>query len=234
MQIAAISDLHLGCRDEADLFGHSDSEFVRFLRFLEANFERIVLVGDIWETLTSLRYGDAKASLRRCREAHPEIAKRFESAQYTFVHGNHDIVAADVENAPEDVVIDDHGTRVLFTHGHQSDPIVRRAQWLSELGVWAGGWIRRARLRAAYKIISKLDRARGGVAAEPDRCRFQRFAVGLAHQRGADVVVTGHTHVATKAEHGDRLFLNGGSCANACSFASLDTRAGRYETHSSF
>ena len=53
MNIAVISDLHLGSDDATDSFGHDDAEFLRFLGFLEGNFERIVLLGDIWETLTS-------------------------------------------------------------------------------------------------------------------------------------------------------------------------------------
>ena len=45
MQIAVISDLHLGAGGAADGFGHDDGDFLRFLRFLERNFERIVLLG---------------------------------------------------------------------------------------------------------------------------------------------------------------------------------------------
>ncbi len=34
MEIAVISDLHLGAGDSADGFGHEDSEFLKFLEFL--------------------------------------------------------------------------------------------------------------------------------------------------------------------------------------------------------
>ena len=76
-----ISDLHLGLGDRTDGFGHEDGAFLRFLRHLEANFERIVLLGDIWETLTGPRWGDAAASLSAARAAHPEIARRFAGAR---------------------------------------------------------------------------------------------------------------------------------------------------------
>ena len=36
MQLAVISDLHLGRGDRSDRFGHEDSEFLRFLRQLPA------------------------------------------------------------------------------------------------------------------------------------------------------------------------------------------------------
>src|SRR6267154_2176348 len=78
MKLAVISDLHLGAGDLADGFGHDDGEFLRFLSFLENNFERVILLGDIWETLQSRRLGSVREELTLARLAHPEIAQRFE------------------------------------------------------------------------------------------------------------------------------------------------------------
>src|SRR5690242_3497775 len=102
MQLAVISDLHLGPGDKSDLFQHEDGRFLEFLSFLESNFERIVLLGDIWETLTPEWPGDPEEALRRSRIAHPEIARRFQRPAYTYVHGNHDIVTGAVEGVPEE------------------------------------------------------------------------------------------------------------------------------------
>ncbi len=233
MQVAVISDLHLGPGGPTDLFGHDDGEFLRFLRFLEGNFERVVLLGDIWETLTGARYGHPAAELARARRRHREIARRFDAPKYLYVHGNHDIVAA-TQGAPEELTLEADGVRMLFTHGHQNDPIVRSARWLSEMGVWLGGWIRRLGSAPLYQLGRRLDSLRSGSAHESGR-KFQGWAVSVAMLRSADVVVTGHTHVAARAEHGDRLFLNSGSCAEGrISISSLDTRAGRYATHESW
>ena len=61
---------------------------------------------------------------------------------------------------------------------------------------------------------------------DPASCSFQRWAVRVARERHADVVVTGHTHLATRAEHGDRLFMNSGSCARRqLSFLAIDTHS---------
>lgn len=235
MQVAVISDLHLGHGDRADGFGHHDSEFLRFLSFLERNFERIVLLGDIWETLANERLGGHAASLSRARGAHAEIASRFERSNYTYIHGNHDLVAADVDSAPEEFLIDAHGTRVLFTHGHHHDVLFRKGRWLSELGVWMGGWIRRLRLSTLHDVLTHLDNNAGGVSDDHERCTFQRWAVAAAKARDADIVVTGHTHRATSAEHGNHVFMNSGSCAAGnYSFLSLDTAAGAYAVNSSW
>jgi len=232
MAIAVISDLHLGPGDRTDIFRHADDQFSRFLAFLEANFERIVLLGDIWETLTPTWPGDPAEALRRAREAHPEIARRFERPRYTYVHGNHDLVAGAAFGVPEELVWTHGSTRILFTHGHHHDVLIRKARWLSELGVWLGGWLLRAGLRSVHRLFDALDQARSGLAVEPERCTFQRWALSLARSQGADVVVTGHTHLALRSEHRDALFLNSGSCADGrFSFLSLDPSRGAYAVH---
>jgi len=228
MKLAVISDLHLGAGDRADGFGHDDSEFVRFLTFLERNFERIVLLGDVWETLQSRQFGAPRQELELARAAHPEIAARFERPQYCYVHGNHDIVAG-LLGVPDELIVQADGVRLLFTHGHQNDDLIRRRRWLSDLGVWLGGWIRRVGLGAFYRLCARIDEARGGLSLEGSRLAFQRWAVGEAVRRKFDVVITGHTHWAARSEHGSRLFLNSGSCSDGkLSFLSLDTRRGDY------
>lgn len=232
MEIAVISDLHLGPRGKADGFGHEDSEFLRFLSFLERNFERVILLGDIWETLTGTLPGDPGAELAAARAAHPEIARRFRERPYVYVHGNHDLVAGGVEGAPDEYVLKADGQRILFTHGHQNDGLLARRRWVSELGVWLGGWIRRLGLRALYRLLAELDERRGGISKDGTQCAFQRWAMSLAAHRDVDIVVTGHTHLATSAEHGERLFLNSGTCSEGnLSFLSLDTRRGSYGVH---
>jgi predicted phosphodiesterase len=228
MKLAVISDLHLGAGDLADGFGHDDAEFLRFLTFLERNFEKVILLGDIWETLQSRRLGSAREELLLARATHPEIARRFERPRYHYVHGNHDIVAG-LLGVPDELAFEADGVKLLFTHGHQNDGLVQRRQWLSELGVWLGGWIRRVGLGAFYRLCAKIDEARGGLSLDGTRCAFQRWAVGEATRREFDVVVTGHTHRAARTEHGSRLFLNSGSCSQGqLSFLSIDTRRGDY------
>lgn len=229
MKIAVISDLHLGPGDRSDLFGHEEARFIKFLSFLESNFERIILLGDIWETLTGPLPTQPREALRRCREAHPDMARRFEQPQYTYVHGNHDIVAGYTERVPEELAITVDGTRLFFTHGHHHDLLLRRARWLSEVAVWLGGWILRLRMSWMYRLFDQFDRVRSGAAVDAAKCSFQRWAVSVARERRADIVVTGHTHIPLRVEHGDTLYLNSGSCSHGdFSYLAMDTRAGSY------
>jgi predicted phosphodiesterase len=235
MEIAVISDLHLGTGGAADGFGHDDGEFLKFLGFLERNFEKVVLLGDVWETLTGALPGDPAAELRRARESHPEIAARFERSNYLYVHGNHDLIAGAVQGTPDELILHTGNTRILFTHGHQNDELIQRRRWLSELGVWLGGWIRRLGLGALYRLFSELDEKRGGLSLDSTQCSFQKWAMNIAAEREFDVMVTGHTHLAANAAHGSRLFLNSGSCSEGqLSFLSMDTTRSNYAVHTSF
>jgi predicted phosphodiesterase len=234
MQLAVISDLHLGRRGPTDGFGHDDAEFLRFLNFLERNFEQIVLLGDIWETLTGPLPGHAADELRAAEAAHPELARRFRRRKYRHVHGNHDLVAREV-GVPEEITLRADGVRLLFTHGHQGDGLVVNSRGTSEMGVWVGGWLRRLRLDPIYRIASYLDNCRGGISPDSTRCSFQRAWMGRAAHRDVDVMVTGHTHLAARAEHGARLYLNSGSCSEGnFSYLALDTRRGDYTVHATF
>jgi len=228
MEIAVISDLHLGAGDSADGFGHEDSEFLKFLEFLERNFQKVVLLGDIWETLTGQLPGNPGRELELAMEKHPEIARRFERANYIYVHGNHDLVAG-ADGVPDELFLHANGQRILFTHGHQQDDVMIRKRWLSELGIWLGGWIRRLGLEAFYRLLTRIDDKRNGVTLDSSRCPFQRWAIEMAAERQVDIVVTGHTHLAARGDHGARLFLNSGSCSDGqFSFLSMDTRRGHY------
>jgi predicted phosphodiesterase len=229
MHIAVISDLHLGRGGPTDAFEHDDHEFLRFLSFLESNFQRIVLLGDIWETLTAPAPGGQAAELKAAQEYHGEIFQRFQKPAYRYVHGNHDLVAGPVMGAPEEYALEADGVRMLFSHGHQGDRLCSHARSVSELGVWLGAWLRRFGLDSLYRLIAGWETARSGL---PEDCSVRRWALSQATTYAADIVVTGHTHVATKAESGSRLFLNSGTCSNGnISFLALDSRQGHYEVH---
>ena len=230
MQIAVISDTHLGRGDDADHFGHDDAEFLKFLSFLEANFERIVLLGDIYETLTGPScFSSRAAEFHACRQAHREIAQRIEGDQYRYVLGNHDEVAGHVSGAPDELTLNVDGKRYLFTHGHQYDWAMGKLKALAEAGIWIGGWLMRLGLEPLYRGFERLDAVGRGARLNPEGCGFQQWAVAYAAQRSADAIITGHTHLGVCSEHQDRMFMNSGSCSNGhYSFLSLDTRLDRY------
>jgi len=236
MQVAVISDIHLGRGDAADLFGHDDGEFLRFLGHLESNFERVILLGDIYETLTAPNPFAQAQELAAIKAAHPEIVERFENhPKYTYIHGNHDLIAANIDAAPGALRINVDGQRLLFTHGHGYDYLGRHARFLAEAGVWLGAWLCRMGMSALFRVFEKLDMWIRGAQIDPAKCSFQKWAVGLAEREQADIIVTGHTHQGVVSEHGNHLFMNSGSCSDGeFSFLSLDTKAGHYALNRGF
>lgn len=233
MQIAVISDLHLGRGGPTDVFGHDDNEFLTFLDFLERNFEQVVLLGDIWETLTAVSPKGQLTELRLAQRAHSEIYRRLQRPKYRYVHGNHDRIAGRVDGVPDEYALSVDGVRVLFTHGHLGDGLCSVARPVSEIAVWVGVWIRRLGLHLLYEYLAQLEQKRLGHAREG--CAVRRWALHQAESRKVDVVVTGHTHVPVRDELGSSLFLNSGTCAGGgISFLSLDTGRGDYRVHFGF
>lgn len=230
MDIAVISDLHLGPGDVTDQFGHNDYEFITFLKFLESNFEKIILLGDIYECLMSREFGKTEYLIKNCQEAHKEIVKRFNTSQYTYVHGNHDQISSKILNTPEDFFIKVGNENILFTHGHQYDSFVQDKRIISEFGAWLGGWIIRIGMLPVYKIFATLEAKYGCGGLDKMKRQFENLAVTSAKQRKADIVVTGHTHLAAKSEYGSQLYLNSGTCSEGnLNFLSINTNAGNYK-----
>lgn len=234
MTIAVVSDLHLGRGDVLDRFGHEDARFLRFLNHLEAHHERIVLLGDIIETLDGATLDGQASCLRRAFQAHRFLVSRLLHPRYVWIAGNHDAVTGPMLGARNDWTIDSDGIRLYFTHGHQGDPVYHRARWLAEKFVWLGGWIRRLGAWALFRVFERWDQLLS-VNPDPRVCPFRRWAVAEARRRCADVVVTGHSHEGGRSVHGRHLYLNSGACLEGrTSFLSLDTRQGRFEYHPRF
>lgn len=232
MTIAVLSDLHLGRGDALDRFGRQDDRFLDLLARLESHHQRIVLLGDIFETLDGAAPDRPESLLRQAAAAHPAVVQRLLRPPYTWVLGNHDAVTGPMLGARHDWLLDDHGVRLYFTHGHLGDPIYARARVLAEAAVWLGGWIRRLGGRALFRFFERLDVALSGVRPDPASCPFRQWAVAEARRRSADIVVTGHSHDGGRSLHGPHLYLNSGACIDGrASFLSLDTRENRFEYH---
>lgn len=236
MKIAVISDTHLGRGDESDHFGNEDGRFLKFLDFLESEFEQIVLLGDIFETITSPKYGAKKEELRSCFYAHYDISRRFfESAQYRYIHGNHDLIAAKVMGAPGEYAINIDGLRILFTHGHLYDFLVCQFRLLAEFIVWLGGHLNRIGLGMVYDYFAAMDNGFLEPSKHARRCKFQEWALDMAYTRDADLIVTGHTHHGRCIIHGEKIFMNSGTCINGnFQFLSIDTHAAEFAYHQSW
>ena len=87
MRIAVISDLHIGAEEFVpDGFGE-------FLDHLEREHDEIVLLGDVFECYFPRLPWKGLAEYDRFDHLYRDITRRFRSAKYTVLTGNHDMVA---------------------------------------------------------------------------------------------------------------------------------------------
>lgn len=231
MEIAVISDLHIS-RDNADGFLHDESAFLQFLMRLESNFEKIVLLGDIFDTLTGPDFRNPKKEFWQAVAAYPYVGNRLLSEKYVYVYGNHDMSAQSTVTALEEYIVHKDGLRILFTHGHQYDWVAQRARGSVEFLIWLGGYIKRLGLKSLYDILSYIDEYIGGTGTTPEHCMFTQWALRLAEQRGYDWVVTGHTHKISSFHSKNTVYLNSGTCSHGLfQFCTIDTKQQRYAYH---
>lgn len=225
MKIAVISDLHLGRCPLADQFQHVEEAFLRFLDRLESRFDRIVLNGDVYQTDHGRWHGGREEELHAARERWRRLVERFDQAPYTYIAGNHDLVAVKELGAPLSVDWQVDDLRLHFTHGHLYDPILAHVPGFARFVSWLAGWAERLGMRRAIETLEKLDPTRHAVlSSDVPGGALARAAVDRLASRAADVVVMGHTHrpavLATPFGH----YLNSGSCSRArLSWLEIDT-----------
>src|SRR5262249_23514814 len=140
---------------------------------------------------------------------YPEIAERVTNdPRYQLVHGNHDFIAARALGAPEMFELEDRGTKLCFFHGHQLDPLTSSAAWLSRAAAWFGGMLEGIGFHVTPQDLMPARDA----PLDKKRELFTQGALELGKKRGADIVITGHTHRAVRIEENGRLFMNSGTC----------------------
>lgn len=234
MRIAALSDFHIGARGYTDEFRHREADFLAFLDSLEQTHDRIVLVGDIYQTEHALLPGNtaAAAQLARAQARMPALCERLRGPQYHYLHGNHDAVAGKALAAPETLHLHADDFTIVFIHGHQFDPIFQRARAAAQAATWFTGRLRRAGLRPIAQWFEGRDIAikhtRFGHIDGP----YARAARTLLRDHAADLVVMGHTHVPHLHELPEGRVVNTGSCSRGRrTHVSIDTATGSVTIH---
>ena len=236
MRIAALSDFHIGATRRGDEFGHAEDRFLEFLDQLEAEHDRIVLVGDIFQTQHGSLVGrrNAAGELARARRRFARLSARFTREPYAYIHGNHDIVACTELGLGDSLRLESDGFAVFFIHGHQFDPLLGSLYPAARLATWFTGRLRRiglAPLASAleHKDITIKHERFGGVDGP-----YLRAARHLLRRHRAQAVIMGHTHVPFRHELEEGIVANTGTCTlGQRTYVSIDTERRTLELHSS-
>ncbi|MCP4448818.1 MAG: hypothetical protein GY811_26315 [Myxococcales bacterium] len=228
MRIAAISDLHIGSTKQTDCFRHGVGEFLSFLDMLEANHDRIVLLGDIFQSEYGAWIGPrtAQRQLALAQARTPALWERFQDERYVYLHGNHDEASRQASGARMDLRVSEDGFAVYFIHGHQYDPLLRNFYPLARASTWLSGRVRRAGLRSVADWLEHQDVSIKHRKFQGAGGPYASGAERLLLEQAADVVVMGHTHVQRRLKVGGGIYANTGTCSHGQRmYVSVDTAA---------
>jgi len=227
VKIAAISDLHIGPCDLGAEFGHDEDWFAEFVEQLAAEHDRLILLGDIYQTehgVAPTRRGYHR-QLMRARRRVPRITAALSGPKCIHIAGNHDAITRDSLGALHDLRIEADGFGILFVHGHQFDPLLRGPSYvLARTGTWLAGRLRRAGLAAASQWFGDRDVSIKQEQLGGPRGPYARAARQLMRTRDVSLVVMGHTHCPVHYEFAEGDLVNTGTCWNGNTmYVSIDT-----------
>jgi len=201
MKIAVISDLHIGHSEETHQLGHTDHDFANFLFELEKRYDKIILLGDIFEVEMEI-VNTEEDTYEMSVSEHQAITKRFKSDKYIYIFGNHDTIARKY-GAVEQYQIRYKGRSYLFIHGHQFDRLYQTVK--SKVAVFGG-----LCLLFGFKVLYRWT-SESFPTLRSENELFQKTAIEHAAGTGCEFIVTGHTHDPMIIK--DHItYINSGTC----------------------
>lgn len=228
MRIATFGDLHLGPNIFSDRFQNDEEHLLRFDDHLRGSHDRIVLVGDIFQTDYGSRPGSRPEVLEAAMERYPRISNRWNSASCALIYGNHDAVIQERMRAAKEIFLNDNGSRIWLTHGHHFDPLISEGP-IPFAFSWMMGQFRRMGRRSLadflegqfFTTCQQMARSLGS-----PMCAAQN-ALLLGQY---DIVIMGHTHQPDCVRFGNGVYANSGACLpNQLGYISIDTLTKRVE-----
>jgi UDP-2,3-diacylglucosamine pyrophosphatase LpxH len=239
MAFYCVSDLHLSDRGPRDNFAaRGEDRFLRFLDFVDSKNGRLLILGDLFDWWTT--------NLSRSVNAYRSLLERLSKAQW--VVGNHDgaltrfigtecfassISAPSMSKAFEETIA---GKRFAFLHGHEADPYCRSPNpGVGDITAIISGLLEDRNQGPNYRghpiedeFVGTLEAALTIWRKLTDQAgRLEEMVAGAEAYRkaaGADVVVSGHTHVAGSI--GDYHWNCGCWCRDKDTFVEIDEDTG--------
>lgn len=221
MRIATFGDLHLGHTPALDKFQGQEETLLRFDDYLAGTHDRIILMGDIYQTDYGSLPGSRLDVLEAILNRYSRIVQRWKSPSYHSVFGNHDLITQKILGSLKQIRLKKDGWRLWFIHGHQFDPFIGEKGQLPFFVTWMIGGMRR------FGFGPLADFLEGPFYDFGQRLfqRLERAAwKALIHGKN-DIMVMGHSHQTACLPLGKGVYLNSGACCcDSLRYASIDTR----------
>lgn len=220
MRIASFGDLHLGHIPVLDKFQGKEEGLLRFDDHLSRTHDRIILMGDIFQTDYGVYPGSRSDVLEAILERYSRIVRRWGSAHYESIFGNHDKITQKNMGTLKQIRLKKDDWHIWLIHGHQFDPFIGEEGRLPYFITWIIGGMRR-------KGLGKLADFLEGPLYDFGQRLFERLdkaaRQALIYGRN-NIIVMGHSHQMTCRPFGKGIYVNSGACyPNQMRYVSIDT-----------
>jgi UDP-2,3-diacylglucosamine pyrophosphatase LpxH len=220
MRIATFGDLHLGHTSGLDKFLGEEDRLLRLDDHLSQTHDRIILMGDIYQTDYGSYPGSRSDVLEAILKRYARIVRRWSTAQHYSLFGNHDLITQKLLGNLKQISLLKDNWRIWLTHGHQFDPFLGDKRRLPFFITWMIGRLRR--LGSSW-LADFLE--------GPFYDWGQRFfkalelaAIIALNHAGNNVVVMGHSHQIACIPTGRGVYVNSGACVpDSLRYVSIDT-----------
>jgi UDP-2,3-diacylglucosamine pyrophosphatase LpxH len=237
VQVAVVSDLHLGMR------GCHAETILAYLKSIDP--EVLILNGDIIDIWQFKKKYFPPAHMQVVRELLSMIAR---GKKVYYITGNHDelfrrFIGFKVGNfeLANKVVLELDGKRAWFFHGDVFDVTMQYSKWLTKLGgkgydllIWFNQLINGISIRLGRGRISLSKKVKESVKGAVQYInQFETVAAEIAISNGYDYVVCGHIHQPAdrtiETEEGRVRYLNSGDWVENCT--ALEYLKGQWRIH---
>jgi len=222
VRIATFGDLHLAPTLLSDRFKNEEEQLLRFDDHLTRSHDKIVLMGDIYQTDYGSRPGSKTEMLEKAMERYSRITRRWNSPSHAMIFGNHDLVTERSMRAVKQICLEDKGFKIWLIHGHQFDPLILKGP-VPFFFTCIVGKLR----RLGFKRVADFLEGRFYMACQrlTHSLGSPRFAARNALMKGKyDTVIMGHTHQPECVCVGKGIYANSGACSpEHLKYVSIDT-----------
>ena len=220
MRIATFGDLHLGHTPVLDKFLGEEDRLLRLDDHLSRSHDRIILMGDIYQTDYGSYPGSRSDVLEAILKRYSRIFRRWSTAPHHSLFGNHDLITQKLLGNLKQIRLLKDNWSVWLTHGHQFDPFIGGEGRLRFFVTWMIGGLRRMGFSRFADFLEGpfYDRGQRFVKA------LEQAAI-LALDRGKNnVIVMGHSHQMACLPIGRGVYVNSGACVpDSLRYVSIDT-----------
>lgn len=209
MIIKVISDLHISLKSKTNDFLVDDYNFITYLHKICGEANLVVINGDLFELLQTFLWKRDAVYFRQIVKQKQNLINVLNyyilMGKIVYISGNHDemVLLKNLMPCTERHIVEHHGVRVLFEHGHKYDKAYNKYRFTA----WLGGYFERFINKDIDLILLELGKKLNININDDDMYKYAKMLKGMYN---ADMVVLGHSHNPMIKVDGKFWYVNTG------------------------